>query len=221
MRSCCEKTLGVLRQNKESLITIIEVCNAKRKCAQMLTCSTYVSRAIPSVITPSLQNCMFRSGTASCTQSVKKRFVLWTAVMMSVVLKVFIHDPLYRWALTPLGAQQRQKDDLLGPDSSPGEGAGGPQPTIAGVAPDAVGSTDTTLANADAERALLRLKQKLAGLEAGEWVAYPVSWCHCLTCQGGDMLHGGFIIIIVLVISDVYQVVTMIVTVQVKESHVV
>ena len=25
MRSCCEKTLGVLRENKESLITIIEV----------------------------------------------------------------------------------------------------------------------------------------------------------------------------------------------------
>ena len=27
MRSCCEKTMGVLRQNKESLITIIEVLN--------------------------------------------------------------------------------------------------------------------------------------------------------------------------------------------------
>ena len=25
MRSCCEKTMGVLRQNKESLLTIIEV----------------------------------------------------------------------------------------------------------------------------------------------------------------------------------------------------
>lgn len=140
---------------------------------------------------------------------------------MTVVLQVFIHDPLYRWALTPLGAQQRQKDDLLGPDSSPGEGAGGPQPTTAGVAPDAVGSTDTTLANADAERALLRLKQKLAGLEAGKRVACSVSWCHCLTCQGGDMLHGTFIIIIVLVITDVRRVVTGIVTVQVKESHVV
>ena len=29
MRSCCEKTMGVLRQNKESLITIIEVLNVK------------------------------------------------------------------------------------------------------------------------------------------------------------------------------------------------
>ena len=35
------------------------------------------------------------------------------------------------------------------------------------VAVDAVSSTDNTLANADAERALLRLKQKLAGLEGG------------------------------------------------------
>ncbi len=84
------------------------------------------------------------------------------------VLKVFIHDPLYKWALTPVGAQQRQKDDLMGGDSSPGEGGGGAQPTPAGMAPDAVGSTDTTLANADAERALLRLKQKLAGLEGGK-----------------------------------------------------
>ncbi len=30
MRSCCEKTMGVLRQNKESLITIIEVLNTKK-----------------------------------------------------------------------------------------------------------------------------------------------------------------------------------------------
>ena len=77
MRSCCEKTLGVLRQNKESLITIIEVCNAKRKCARILTCSTYASRAIPSVITLSVQKCMFRSGMATCTKNVEKLFVLW------------------------------------------------------------------------------------------------------------------------------------------------
>lgn len=30
MRSCCEKTMGVLRQNKESLITIIEVLNIQK-----------------------------------------------------------------------------------------------------------------------------------------------------------------------------------------------
>ena len=45
MRRCCEETLRVLREHKESLLTVVEV---------------------------------------------------------------FIHDPLYRWAMTPAGAQQRQ-----------------------------------------------------------------------------------------------------------------
>ncbi|KAL3152004.1 hypothetical protein ABBQ32_001124 [Trebouxia sp. C0010 RCD-2024] len=108
MRSCCEKTLGVLRENKESLITVIEV---------------------------------------------------------------FIHDPLYKWAMTPLGAQQRQKDDSMVGDSSPAE----PQSAVAvGMPSEAVPGTDTTLANADAERALLRLKQKLAGMEGGQGEARGV-----------------------------------------------
>ena len=42
MRSCCEKTLGVLRENKESLITIIEVAAScmptnRLMCASVLT----------------------------------------------------------------------------------------------------------------------------------------------------------------------------------------
>lgn len=50
-------------------------------------------------------------------------------------------------------------------DSSPAE----PQSAVAvGMPSEAVPGTDTTLANADAERALLRLKQKLAGMEGGE-----------------------------------------------------
>lgn len=94
------------------------------------------------------------------------------------MLQVFIHDPLYKWALTPLGAQQRQKDDLMGGDSN-GEGAG-PHTPAAGMASDAVSSTDTTLANADAERALLRLKQKLAGMEGG---LYSQSCMLCASCM--------------------------------------
>ena len=50
-------------------------------------------------------------------------------------------------------------------DSSPAE----PQSAAAvGMPSEAVPGTDTTLANADAERALLRLKQKLAGMEGGK-----------------------------------------------------
>ena len=87
--------------------------------------------------------------------------------------QVFIHDPLYKWALTPLGAQQRQKDDPMVGDSNPAEPQSSSAAAAAGMPPDAVAGTDTTLANADAERALLRLKQKLAGMEGGERVLKP------------------------------------------------
>lgn len=80
--------------------------------------------------------------------------------------------------MTPLGAQQRQKDELMGGDTSPGDGLA-PQPTAAGMPADTIGSTDATLANADAERALLRLKQKLAGMEGGK---HFVTRCIHATC---------------------------------------
>ena len=86
-------------------------------------------------------------------------------ITYSFLSKVFIHDPLYKWALTPLGAQKRQKDELTG-DSDTAEG-GAPQATSLGMPAGTAGSADSLLANADAERALLRLKQKLAGLEGG------------------------------------------------------
>ncbi|KAL6847730.1 hypothetical protein ACP4OV_021858 [Aristida adscensionis] len=85
-RRCCEKTLSVMRANKEALLTIIEV---------------------------------------------------------------FIHDPLYKWALSPLKALQRQKetDDT---DSSLDD------------------SQEACEGNKDAARAILRVKQKLDGYEDGE-----------------------------------------------------
>ncbi|OMO81453.1 hypothetical protein CCACVL1_12414, partial [Corchorus capsularis] len=66
------------------------------------------------------------------------------------IIEVFIHDPLYKWALSPLKALQRQKetdDDL---DTS------------------LEGSQDEYEGNKDAARALLRVKQKLDGYEDGE-----------------------------------------------------
>ncbi|ONM30715.1 ataxia-telangiectasia mutated [Zea mays] len=85
-RRCCEKTLCVMRANKEALLTIIEV---------------------------------------------------------------FVHDPLYKWALSPLKALQRQKetvdtDSCLDDSQEPYDG------------------------NKDAARAILRVKQKLDGYEDGE-----------------------------------------------------
>ncbi|KAI9087642.1 hypothetical protein K1719_030512 [Acacia pycnantha] len=66
------------------------------------------------------------------------------------IVEVFIHDPLYKWALSPLKALQRQKetdDDL---DTTFLE----PRGDLEG--------------NKDATRALLRVKQKLDGYEEGE-----------------------------------------------------
>ncbi|KAJ4840216.1 hypothetical protein Tsubulata_002970 [Turnera subulata] len=66
------------------------------------------------------------------------------------IVEVFIHDPLYKWALSPLKALQRQKetdDDL---ETSFGD------------------SQDEYEGNKDAARALLRVKQKLDGYEEGE-----------------------------------------------------
>uniref|UniRef100_J3KVN7 Serine/threonine-protein kinase ATM n=1 Tax=Oryza brachyantha TaxID=4533 RepID=J3KVN7_ORYBR len=85
-RRSCEKTLSVMRANKEALLTIIEV---------------------------------------------------------------FVHDPLYKWALSPLKALQRQKetddtDSCLDDSQEAYEG------------------------NKDAARAILRVKQKLDGYEDGE-----------------------------------------------------
>ncbi|GMY24943.1 serine/threonine-protein kinase ATM isoform X1 [Fagus crenata] len=66
------------------------------------------------------------------------------------IVEVFIHDPLYKWALSPLKALQRQKerdDDLE---------------TIL------EDSQDECEGNKDATRALMRVKQKLDGYEEGE-----------------------------------------------------
>jgi serine-protein kinase ATM len=63
------------------------------------------------------------------------------------IVEVLIHDPLYRWALTPASLARRQGEGAAEP-SSVEDGGGG-------------------LANADAERAVLRVKQKLLGLESG------------------------------------------------------
>ncbi|KAM1451845.1 hypothetical protein ACFX2I_038908 [Malus domestica] len=66
------------------------------------------------------------------------------------IVEVFIHDPLYKWALSPLKALQRQKetDDDLNLSFE--------------------GSQDEYEGNKDAARALMRVKQKLDGYEDGE-----------------------------------------------------
>uniref|UniRef100_A0A2P2L2S5 Serine/threonine-protein kinase ATM n=1 Tax=Rhizophora mucronata TaxID=61149 RepID=A0A2P2L2S5_RHIMU len=79
------------------------------------------------------------------------------------IVEVFIHDPLYKWALSPLKALQRQKEMDDDMDASLED------------------SDDEYEGNKDAARALMRVKQKLDGYEEGELrsvhgqVNYPVS----------------------------------------------
>nr|XP_027123123.1 serine/threonine-protein kinase ATM isoform X2 [Coffea arabica] len=67
------------------------------------------------------------------------------------IVEVFIHDPLYKWALSPLKALQRQKETDYDLETSL-EGS----------------EEDEYEGNKDAARALLRVKQKLDGYEEGE-----------------------------------------------------
>ncbi|KAB2013879.1 hypothetical protein ES319_D09G187000v1 [Gossypium barbadense] len=69
---------------------------------------------------------------------------------LMTIIEVFIHDPLYKWALSPLKALQRQKETDYDLDTS------------------IEGSQDDYEGNKDAARALLRVKQKLDGYEEGE-----------------------------------------------------
>ncbi|KAJ8476072.1 hypothetical protein OPV22_019799 [Ensete ventricosum] len=66
------------------------------------------------------------------------------------IIEVFIHDPLYKWALSPLKALQRQKEIDDGIDAC------------------LESSQDAYEGNKDAARATLRVKEKLDGYEAGE-----------------------------------------------------
>ncbi|GMH31457.1 hypothetical protein Nepgr_033300 [Nepenthes gracilis] len=66
------------------------------------------------------------------------------------IVEVFIHDPLYKWALSPLKALERQKE------------------TDDDVETNWEDSEDEYEGNKDAARALLRVKQKLDGYEEGE-----------------------------------------------------
>jgi ataxia telangiectasia mutated family protein len=76
------------------------------------------------------------------------------ADLLTLIVEVFIHDPLYRWSLSPLMALKLQR----GEDEDE-EG-------------DISGSTDqpqsNEVRNRDAESALIRLREKLQGYEDGE-----------------------------------------------------
>ena len=74
------------------------------------------------------------------------------------LVQVFIHDPLYKWALTTSAVEKRQRD-VGSDDGTPGAATRDPNFTAE------AGAGNVT--NADAERALLRVRSKLEGVENG------------------------------------------------------
>ena len=124
------------------------------------------------------------------------------------MIEVFIHDPLYKWALTTTAANRRQHEGAGGDEVGVWSGWGalrcactaqrsmagnlrarecmvGARACMhacmmascallqdgedAGAQAGGAAAGGVNLANADAERTLLRIKQKLEGVEAGGW----------------------------------------------------
>lgn len=86
------------------------------------------------------------------------------------MIEVVLHDPLYNWQMTPVRArrrQQQQQDAELGLGDGEEEEAGGGSGG-GNSSGTSGGSSATQLRNADAERVVLRVKQKLEGLDGGE-----------------------------------------------------
>src|SRR5690349_10154710 len=93
-----------------------------------------------------------------CCEETMKVLRANQAALLTIV-EVFIHDPLYRWTLSPVQALRLQREDTeVEGNLDEVENLNGQLP---GTAPG----------HTDAERTLLRLKQKLQGYEYGETLA--------------------------------------------------
>lgn len=78
------------------------------------------------------------------------------------ILEVLLHDPLYRWMLSPLAARQRQQEEeKAGSGDSGGGGRGSAAAAAAAAA--AAEDDDTGVGGDAAQRALARIKHKLQG----------------------------------------------------------
>lgn len=106
---------------------------------------------------------------AEATMSVLRR----NAELLCTIVEVFIHDPLYRWSLSPKDALNVQRlhggeaddDDEVGDGDNVDDDDKVSSSTRTG---DRASINESNVINQDAERALLRLKEKLQGYEEGE-----------------------------------------------------
>ena len=78
------------------------------------------------------------------------------------VIGVVVHDPLYNWQMTPVKARKRQQDIEDDDAAAAAAAAAADDQAAAG------GGGGVRLGNADAERVVLRVRQKLEGLDTSE-----------------------------------------------------
>jgi ataxia telangiectasia mutated family protein len=103
------------------------------------------------------------------------------------VVQVVLHDPLYRWQMTPIKAGRKQLDPMAAaqthaddaaaaPGDSAGPAAAGGTGGVGGAGSSVVVAVSSGgLGNADAERAVLRVKQKLQGQDVEGGAALSVA----------------------------------------------
>ena len=91
---------------------------------------------------------------------------------LTTIVAVLIHDPILKWAVSPERANQRQRDDGDGANGNNGGGNNAPPQMGGGGGGGAGGGGGGGGApqegNLDAERALMRVGQKLDGYEGSE-----------------------------------------------------
>lgn len=85
------------------------------------------------------------------------------------ILEVLLYDPLYSWAVTPAEAYNRQKEELDGTVSTVHYSEEGKREGVfnGSVLLKKIVAIDEMPSNISAERALIRLKEKLQGTEDG------------------------------------------------------
>lgn len=80
------------------------------------------------------------------------------------ILEVLLHDPLYRWMLSPLAARQRQQEEEKGGAAMRPTPAAAAE-VAAAAAAAGVAAQDAGVGGDAAQRALARIKHKLQGYE--------------------------------------------------------
>ena len=87
---------------------------------------------------------------------------------LTTIIAVLIHDPILKWAVSPERANQRQRDDAEAAAEGNNKNKNKNNNAGAGAGAAAAAAAAAQEGNLDAERALMRVSQKLDGYEGSE-----------------------------------------------------